>query len=250
MKTERFSLASATDVAVFDTLVKVIRFDEGNAGGLPVIIKVKSLSGGAYEVEMKPGRQITLPEVTRGVVISNMSGGALSGKITLGSGDVSDNSVVGSVEVIDGGKARTLAGNAFMVTANAAAVSGQYPHVQLLNPAGTGKNIYVEGLLASGVAAGFCNVAQYDTSLGTAPVSPPSKKLGGASGVAQARGANNVAALGSVAGRLMAGIYAANGQFIYRFTEPVCLAPGVGMLCWGALGADLTVSFEHFQEPI
>lgn len=96
MRTEIFSLPLATSTQVFDTLVRVIRYDEGSGTGTPKI-RIKSLSGGAFDVEMVPGRQIKLPEVVRGLHISNLTAAAITGKITIGSGDISDNSLVGTV---------------------------------------------------------------------------------------------------------------------------------------------------------
>lgn len=96
MRTEQFSLPLATSTQVFDTLVRVIRYDEGSGTGTPKI-RIKSLSGGAFDVEMVPGRQIKLPETVRGLHISNMTAAAITGKITIGAGDISDNSLVGTV---------------------------------------------------------------------------------------------------------------------------------------------------------
>ena len=96
MRTEIFSLPLATSTQVFDTLVRVIRYDEGSGTGTAKI-RIKSLSGGAFDVEMVPGRQIKLPEIVRGLHISNLTASAITGKITIGSGDISDNSLVGTV---------------------------------------------------------------------------------------------------------------------------------------------------------
>lgn len=96
MKTEPFSLASATDTVVFDTLVRVIRYDEGSGTGTPTI-RVKSLSGGAFDVEMKPGKVLKLPETVRGIVITNLTANPITGKLTIGAGDIVDNNLSGTV---------------------------------------------------------------------------------------------------------------------------------------------------------
>lgn len=96
MKTENFSLPTADSTVTFDTEVRFIRYDEGTGAALPKI-RAKSMSGGAFDVELVPGRQIKLPEKVRGVLLLNMSGAAMTGKITLGAGDVTDNSIVGTV---------------------------------------------------------------------------------------------------------------------------------------------------------
>lgn len=96
MKTYNFSLASATDTVVFDTLVRVIRYDEGSGTGTPSI-RIKSLSDGSFDVEMKPGKVLKLPDIVRGLVITNLTAGAITGKITIGAGDITDNNLSGTV---------------------------------------------------------------------------------------------------------------------------------------------------------
>lgn len=96
MKTEAFSLATANDVVTFTGLVRVIRYDEGAGTGTPKI-RIRSLNTGVLDAEMIPGRQIRLPEVVGGIIITNLTGAAITGKITIGAGDVTDNSLVGTV---------------------------------------------------------------------------------------------------------------------------------------------------------
>lgn len=102
MKTELFSLANANDVYRAEAMVRTIRYDSGAAaGGVEARIRMRSMLGGAYDVEMIPGRLIKLPEVTRGIVVTNLAAGgaAINGKITFGAGDVNDNSLVGSIDL-------------------------------------------------------------------------------------------------------------------------------------------------------
>lgn len=96
MKTENFSLASATAVQMFATRVRVIRYDEGAGTGTP-LIRVRSMNTGDLDVEMKPGRQIIMPQAVDGIIITNLTANPITGKVTIGAGDVSDNSLVGTV---------------------------------------------------------------------------------------------------------------------------------------------------------
>lgn len=84
-----------------DGLFRSIRYESGAAtGGVPPVIRVRSVVGQAYDCEMVPGKTITIPEAARGIVIQNISGGAvLAGKITAGAGSITDNSVVGTVSL-------------------------------------------------------------------------------------------------------------------------------------------------------
>lgn len=96
MKTENFSLATSTAVQIFHTLTRVIRYDEGSGTGTP-LIRVRSLNTGDLDVEMKPGKLIKLPAAVDGIVITNLTANPITGKITLGAGDVEDNNLSGTV---------------------------------------------------------------------------------------------------------------------------------------------------------
>lgn len=140
MKTYAFSLASATDTVVFDNLVRVIRYDEGSGTGTPKI-RIKALSTGEFDVEMVPGRQIKLPEIVRGLVITNLTAAAITGKLTIGAGDISDNSLVGTVTL----DAATLAALE-SIDLNAATVNS------LTRPGRTTGSFSSQGALAANTA--------------------------------------------------------------------------------------------------
>lgn len=76
----------------------MIRYDEGAGTGIPKI-RIRSLQTGEVDVEMIPGRLVRLPDPVAGIVITNLTGAAITGKITMGAGDVTDNSVVGTVDL-------------------------------------------------------------------------------------------------------------------------------------------------------
>lgn len=99
MKTEKFSLASPTDVWKKNGIIRVLKYDEGDAGGALPLIRVTSMSGSDIDVEMKPGRLINLREPINGLVISNLSGAPLTGKFTFGDGGVEDNTFSGSFDL-------------------------------------------------------------------------------------------------------------------------------------------------------
>ena len=100
MKTEKFTLASASAEQTFHNKVRVIRYDSGNGSSTPTI-RVRSLSSGELDAEMLPGRSIKLPELVDGIRITNLSGVPITGKITIGSGDIVDNAIAGSVSIND-----------------------------------------------------------------------------------------------------------------------------------------------------
>lgn len=101
MFTEPFSITGASGTWARNGLIRVIRYDEGAAtGGAKATIRVRSAGGSKFDFELNPGRTITLQEPANGILINNISGGAdIVGKLTYGDGSVTDDSVLGSVDI-------------------------------------------------------------------------------------------------------------------------------------------------------
>lgn len=162
-----------------------------------------------------------------------------------------DDRISGEVSVIDGGKARTYSGQAFCSAQYCAAIAAQYSYVQLMNPAGSGKIVVLEGFSASsnalsGIAAGI-----YSTPLTTSTINAISKLAGGAAGVAQRRTQNNAVAWVVSANQSVAAQVNTGSVLIINLREPVVLPPGNGFVVMNTtLGNDLTCTFEHFEEVL
>lgn len=99
MNTEQFSVIGATGTWTRQGVIRVLRYDSGAAtGGVTPTIRVRSAAGSKFDVELNPGRTVTLTEPANGIIINNISAGAdIVGKITFGDGTVTDDAVVGSV---------------------------------------------------------------------------------------------------------------------------------------------------------
>ncbi len=230
MKTEKFNLLSGTDTQTFDAEVRVIKYDSGQSGGLMPTIRVRSLSGGAYDVELTPGRQITLPQVTRGIVIQSLTGQGVSGKLTIGAGDVTDNNVTGEVNVIDSSRSVTLLNMAFGGAYNsAAAIAAQFSYGQLHNPAGSGKRIIVREItVAPNVATGVA-FAITTATLGTVGGLQGSKLGGGGAGIGRFYTGQSATDLLTGLDQVVYVASAAGISVNQRFSEPIILPPGYGL---------------------
>lgn len=101
MFTENFSLTGLTGTFTRQGVIRTIRYDEGTAtGGVAPTLRITSLQGSKVDFEMKPGRIINLTEPLNGIVIKNASTGAnITGKISYGDGQVTDNTTTGSVDL-------------------------------------------------------------------------------------------------------------------------------------------------------
>jgi len=152
-----------------------------------------------------------------------------------------------SVSVVDGGKARTDAGKAFMAYGYQAPVAAQYSHVQLWNPAASGVNVYVEKSLISLGVTGGVFIARYNTALTTLSGSLVAKKSSASASASQIRNEANAGALYS--GILAALTIPAGTPFMLEFTEPVLLPPGYGLIFLNqTANRDLAVCPEIFEE--
>jgi len=233
-----------------------IYFRTGTAGGGDTTVVFQPSSGGEA-VYLQPGQAYKMPASMRGKnvtwVLRNLRGeGKIAGVILMGEGEFQDNRVSGSVEVIDGGKARTLAGFAYMGGVSVAGQAGTYSHVQLFNPAGSAKNLILEGMLISSSAAAQVDFGPQTLQLDQLfPVKPVSKKFsaGGADTVAVTRRQNAVSTLlGNAFANVM---IQASATVPVKFTEPVVVAPGFGVMVQSeTLSAALTVTFEYFEESV
>lgn len=158
-------------------------------------------------------------------------------------------STTGVVEVVDGGKSRTLAGGAFMGVATAGIVAAQYPLAQLVNPAGSGKNVYVKRYTVSGSQATFYTVKLTQGIAASASIAGGNKNSALAAGVAVLKN-TNVAVGGLPAGALSDQLaIAAYGCIPQVMEEPILIAPGWALSFTSAAAAmDIAVGLEWIEE--
>ena len=126
-------------------------------------------------------------------------------------------------------------------------VAGQFAHLQLFNPVGSGKRVRLRSVHATGVPAQFGGVSRHDTPLITLglPATFVIENLlaGGPVGFAQMRSVSSVATIGSLFWQLNApgsspAIYPPGGRE-WGFD----LLEGQGILVQGALGGTSIVNW-------
>jgi len=84
----------------------------------------------------------------------------------------------GSVSVVDDGKARTLAGVAFVCAAGVGAVAATYTSVQIYNPPASGKNLFIENLTVASDVAGGVGMRRNNVPLLSLPQDIANKYIG------------------------------------------------------------------------
>ncbi len=249
MQSFDFNLA-INDVRRVEVLADYVYYLEGSAGGADSTIGLKTETG-SDTVLLKPGQAFRLPRgqsSARWIITNNAKQAAIVGRLFLGEGDFSDNRISGSVEVIDGGKNRTLANSAFAGGAYCPALASNYPQVQLWNPSGSGVNAIITGF-GGGSSGAIASIASAIKTSGGSLASLAqlglSKLAGGAAAKCQLRYGNSL----TLAVPNLTSIQAqANVAQLYKFSEPIVLPPDTGLLLVAnGVGADLNAFFE-FSE--
>lgn len=249
------------EARIVDVQASYVYFLNGSAGGGDTTISVTP-TGGGETVYLKPGQAYKVagaaPSAGRWT-ISNLKGeGTIVGQVMMGEGEFSDNRISGSVEMIDGGRARSLSGQSFGALAIAGAAPGGswFGHAQLWNPANTGKRLMIGGVMLSNKGNADMSLYSWNTPLPNVlqPGSPGGRnvqgKYQGAVSVAQSLVSHEATTLGTEAGMHMGGIVATT-MFEKRFLEPIVLDPGQGLLVvCHAPNVQLNSYFEYFEESL
>ena len=233
-----------------------IYFLKGTAGGADTTIVFQPSAGGE-SVYLQPGQAYKMPAAMRGKnvtwVLRNLKGeGRIAGVILMGEGEFQDNRVSGSVEVIDGGKARTMANMAFTASAAVGSDATTGPAIYLQNPAGSGRVIVVKSFNISVEAALTYGLCWVDGVTGGEQSAEAivSKSQAGAfaakifrhSTGTQKVGLKNSFAMGSLA---------ANGSAMTVFQEPIVLRPGMQLMAFATTGpGTILTTWECIEEVL
>lgn len=209
----------------------------------------------------KSGSQLSVMRKCEVSFFSKPTGGFNSVQITstqaqyirffVGSGDAGTRRISSSVSIVDGGKARTIAGAAFMDVFGPNSVANQFSYAQIWNPAGSGKRVIVSQVSGTSQAGGYLTLAFSAGMLPTLLRKAGSKISGGAASVVDCRVATDQTDYvpGSVA-RIYSYYIQANGNVVYKLNEPIVINPGAGLIGKSALGSDINAGFEFFEESI
>jgi hypothetical protein len=165
-----------------------------------------------------------------------------------------DTPPTGVVSMIDGEKARTLAGGMFGGSVAIAGASGVYSNVQLWNPAGNTKNLIVSQLDVIDGTAAIANPHLFLTSaaLSTIYSNPPqNKKSGGALPSAELRIENNATPATYPQWLLKNVQLQASGIFTWNIKGALVIAPGWGLRIFNlTVNSTIGANLEWFEELI
>lgn len=234
-----------------------------SAGGLfPLDVQgnnflIKSSSGavnvkwqGGFLANLAAGQGQNVPEGFHRLDLTNSSSVTVYGELLISDENFIDKRITGDVSVIDGEKARSIASGRFQATADHT-TPGQYPGVQLWNPAGSGKNLIVTsvdcGLSAAGSVRIYGDNVAFANDVSGSSIS--NALVGAAAGVAQVRREVFAAPPAIPFGRGREPIIPANSYIQVVLDGPMVVPPGFGVSTLGApVGVVLGVSFQWFEE--
>lgn len=229
---------------VIDVKGRFVKYRSGTG-----YIRVR-LSSGGY-ADLLPGQGI-FNMAFDSLTVSDRTGLANIGTILAGDFDFRDDRITGTVDVVDGGKARTLAGLAYMASNALTSAAAQYPSIQLWNPPGSGRNLVVEKISAAHTSQGLIDMGRTSAPIGAAFKAPTNKNLSIAGGsVAQCRYQSS-AALPMVAADVMFNsIVAGMALVLLPLNEPIVVGPGMGLCIMSEVqNVALNASFEYFEEAL
>lgn len=226
----------------------------GNAGGADNTITL-TLGMGGTKVVLKPGQSVRLPDGAKEIsdwVIGNYANSAtILGQVLIGRGDFKDTNVVGTVQVVDGAQARTLANQAFFAAIGSGAGASQYAECQLWNPAGRTVSLVVESLELSCAVSTSVNLWMGAVALGSVQSNPASKLSGGANSGAQSRVSSPTTPDTAGATQLYGCQLGANLPYQKVFKEPVVLKPGYGLFALNnTTNQTLNFGVEFFEQAL
>lgn len=224
-----------------------LRYHEGDANGLDTTIRVRA--DGNDLGTFGPGDSIELNEPATRWTIAPLSG-SCAGSIRLGMGRVSSSSISGVVEVVDGGRSRSLSRTAFMAPCAANTVAGQFAHCQIWMPAASTSRVIAKALKVSSSVAGGVHLRSHNAALATlyGGLLPKLINGGGLISTAEMRQANSAAMLGNGMGVIQ---IAASSSVSWEFVEPIVINPGFGLLIvHSVVNTDLVATVEGYVESI
>lgn len=235
-----FSLAAGAAQS-FDVVGTFVKYQNGTG-----LIRVR-MSMGEY-VDLLPGQGVFSVNYTR-FTVTDRSGSNNAGALLAGDFDFRDSRITGVVEVIDGGRGRTLAGMCFSGGVGITGGSGtDYPHIVLNNPAGSGKRVVVEEFAFSfgGAGPGYLTAFIGPGSLGTYIRNAQNKISGAAASVASLNrfvGPDTGNGQEMYTARIMNDL-----MFKVSAREPIVIMPGYCFYMRAPLGSSNATGYVDFYE--
>lgn len=228
---------------------RYIKYVSGSNGGSDASLIISPGGQGGSKIVLFPGQAYRVadnkPTPDSWTLLNAAGIATILGKVVVGDGRIDDSTITGNVNIIDNNKAQTLSNLAFMITGYSAAVAAVYAECMLWNPAGSGKNIYVQraGFSSTGGATSAAVMLFRNSTTGlTQGANSLSKLSGGANGVGQIW-------TGTQAAQPVGGLVSLSQNASLPETQPICIVPGWGMaIVNNTVNQDCAISVESIEQ--
>ena len=238
---------------------RYVRYWKVTAGEANPAILIRG--DGGLQVPLMPGQSFAMPQSWTHITVENFDGvESIAGILLIGDLDFTDNritgevavqgtvNVAGEVSVISGELSRVDAGEAFIASSSLTPTAGQVGGVQLWNPVGSGKIIYLNRVTAySNTAASFFIGRYSQTALTTLGGAVNSKKLGTGSGgsLSEMRTQSQASGSGTIFGATSASAKNELAELIV--TEPIRIPEGYGVNIYGDISNHVNATFQWIE---
>lgn len=166
----------------------------------------------------------------------------------VGSGDAGTRRISSVVQVVDGAKARSLAGAAYFISSSLTAAAGQYGQVALYNSA-VGQRVVVNSIMVAMSIAGSIEIRQ-GTAIPGGTQSNGVPKFLGAAAVSFGKKFDALGVSGAGSGIVIGAVSVqANAQLVIPLTEPIVIPANGFLALRSAVDAAVTsVTMQFFEE--
>lgn len=225
-----------------------LSYYSGSAGGADTTLLLSHDSSGST-IQLKPGQAIRLQKGRSGGLwrLSNYANqGTIIGSVVIGSGQIDDHTITGTVQTIDGELNRSKAGVAYTGYANVTAVAAQSAFLEMWNPENSGVRCIVTDLLFSSNAA--CTYVLKRTTANVYANVGAISKLSTAGVSLTKVGGSTIGVLPGTGLELC--LCSANSPLLRAFKQPYICMPGSGVI---VSATDLNVSVyaaAQFTEEV
>jgi hypothetical protein len=224
-----------------------VKYVAGSAGGSATALRIRADVGGA-DVLLEPGEYFRVPETVSQWYVTNVGPGTITGRLVLGLGELGGDRIAGVVEVIDGGRSRSLSGAAFLEPVGMGPPgAGLGNQISMWNAPGNGRATFIKQIYLSSASAQSLLVGTFSVAPGSLSALGGNKAPGSGFVFQVQRGIATGAAFAMQ--NLAVVSVAASQTVVLRLDDPIVLRPGRGVgVVNGAQNTDLNVTFEGYEE--
>ncbi|MYM67290.1 hypothetical protein GTP45_10655 [Pseudoduganella sp. FT55W] len=214
-------------------------------------IRVKFSTGGY--VDLTPGQGIRLKKQEfNSLNLTDKSGNANQGVLVIGDVEFQDDTIVGVVSIVDGGKNNTLSQSCFLGNTTTGTVASNYNLACLINDSSSGKNVIVESVsiaLNSAAAVSFHRVG-----ISPAANNHAQNKYAKIAGEVASKAfieSNITTDLNALNVAVRREYIAGNQPRDFKPAEPLIIPPGMALvIANNTLAAGMSVNWEFREDPL